>query len=94
MIFKDTPKEKVRYLCFNHDPIIVLISKIALHLFDNNYYLSIDSDFKTMQISKITGCNDTEHYFHTDDLIDEIPFDKKLTPENFTEKVKTYLTFQ
>ena len=77
--------------CKNHGDIVVLIwETLNIEISNSNYMIYLYQQ-ERMELFKINKAGLGRYY---DDISRDLPFDYSLTPENFEEKVKTYLIFQ
>jgi hypothetical protein len=72
------------YVCNKHNNIEVVFDPIAkdFWLHNNLYWIHSDPETNTMNLSKEDSM-----------IFETINLDPNLTPENFEEKLKTYLNF-
>ena len=80
---------KIFLNCSNHGDISVKVfssqyTNFIIRLSDKNYSIYLEQD--TMLLWKYTNNGSS--------FVGRFPIDPNLTPENFEEKVKLYLTFQ
>lgn len=83
----------IYYRCDSHYPVIIhfwtsLFEITDIRLEKDNYEYSINIDF-----SKNTMLLRKRGFTGIPREIAIIPYDKNLTPENFEQKIKTYLSF-
>ena len=80
------------FSCKNHENIIVnFVYNRRLSMIDyHSIYNSTDSVISKYQIFIM---KDNMNIYHNFFLLTEIPIDSSLTPENYNQKLKTYLTF-
>jgi hypothetical protein len=84
----------INFICRNHGIVIVRFK----YSISDNSLLQIDIYFqshliKYKEISIYPVENKMKLIINYDNII-ELPIDKNLTPENFEQKIKTYLIFQ
>ena len=85
-------QDPYNYFCKNHGSVFLKNNDSRMALYNSKYYISIFYDSNRMFLCKVRSI--MGYHVYTDAYSFNIPLDKSLTPENFEQKVRTYLVFQ